>query len=410
MKDAEEQSMEDFVLGMDFALMEMESETLRQIDEAIQRLDDGTYGVCSECDETISEARLKALPFATVCRDCQAQREDDQAARNARPSRFFEDAPPAAARERRNDKPAKSWSAPVRAAAVPPRPRPRRGRSAPASPRAPRAPSDRSRRGGRRLRPPCPVVERSSMPDPRGPSGAVRGGRPPALPRATAAAAGSIRTALSLVMAPLTDALDDAEHPLTPVQRERIELARRSACAPLAGGGLLEGRPRRRRRMASYAPTDLSAATREFVAMFRSAAALADVELTVESEPAARAGARRPPDVGAAGGRAAEPRAALGAPAGVGARAGTADAAVLEVTSATFDDDGAASPGPQLAAAHGGTLDVEARRGPVDRPRLHPVRHRARPASRRRDVPPTCASRRAWPSTCAADSSRADAT
>ena len=118
-KDAEEQSMEDFVLGMDFALMEMESETLRQIDEAIQRLDEGTYGVCSECDEKISEARLKALPFATACRDCQAQRETDQAARNARPSRFFEDAPPPAARERRSEKPVRSWSAPVRAAAGP---------------------------------------------------------------------------------------------------------------------------------------------------------------------------------------------------------------------------------------------------------------------------------------------------
>lgn len=119
-KDAEEQSMEDFVLGMDFALMEMESETLRQIDEAIQRLEEGTYGICSECDERISEARLKALPFATVCRDCQAQREDDLAARNARPSRFFEDGPSPAARERRSDKPAKTWSAPTRAAAPEP--------------------------------------------------------------------------------------------------------------------------------------------------------------------------------------------------------------------------------------------------------------------------------------------------
>jgi len=118
-RDAEEQSMEEFVLGMDFALMEMESETLRQIDEALQRLADGTYGSCSECDEKISEARLKALPFATVCRDCQAQREDDQAARNARPSRFFEDGPSPAARERKSDKPAKSWSAPVRGGAAP---------------------------------------------------------------------------------------------------------------------------------------------------------------------------------------------------------------------------------------------------------------------------------------------------
>lgn len=117
-KDAEEQSMEDFVLGMDFAVMEMESETLRQIDEAISRLDEGTYGLCIDCDEAISEARLKALPFATVCRDCQAQREDDEAVRNARPSRFFEDGPAPAPRERRNDKPSK-FTAPVRPAPAP---------------------------------------------------------------------------------------------------------------------------------------------------------------------------------------------------------------------------------------------------------------------------------------------------
>jgi DnaK suppressor protein len=115
-KDDEERSMEDFVLGMDFALMEMESETLRKIDEALLRLDEGTYGLCSECDESISEMRLKALPFATLCRDCQEQAEESEAARHARPSRFFEDAPPASPRERRggsSDK-ARSWEAPRR--------------------------------------------------------------------------------------------------------------------------------------------------------------------------------------------------------------------------------------------------------------------------------------------------------
>ena len=75
-KDAEEQSMEEFVLGMDFALMEMESQTLRKIDEALLRVGEGTYGACTECDEAISEARLKALPFASLCRDCQEQAED----------------------------------------------------------------------------------------------------------------------------------------------------------------------------------------------------------------------------------------------------------------------------------------------------------------------------------------------
>ncbi|HUG55027.1 MAG TPA: TraR/DksA C4-type zinc finger protein [Vicinamibacteria bacterium] len=119
-RDPEEQSMEEFVLGMDFALMEMESGTLRKIDEALLRLEDGTYGVCTDCDESISEARLKALPFAGLCRDCQERAEETAAARNARPSRFFEDGPPAAPRERRGGgekKTRPSWDAPARPAA-----------------------------------------------------------------------------------------------------------------------------------------------------------------------------------------------------------------------------------------------------------------------------------------------------
>ena len=117
-KDDEERSMEDFVLGMDFALMEMESETLRKIDDALLRLDEGSYGVCSECDESISEMRLKALPFASLCRDCQEQAEESDAARHARPSRFFEDAPPTSPRERRgSSEKTRSWDAPRRAEA-----------------------------------------------------------------------------------------------------------------------------------------------------------------------------------------------------------------------------------------------------------------------------------------------------
>ena len=78
-RDAEEQSVDDFVQEVDFALMEMKSETLRKIDEAIQRLEDGTYGVCAECGREITEARLVALPFATLCRSCQEHRESREA-------------------------------------------------------------------------------------------------------------------------------------------------------------------------------------------------------------------------------------------------------------------------------------------------------------------------------------------
>jgi DnaK suppressor protein len=70
-RDVEEQSVDDFVQEVDLALMQMKSETLKKIDQAMSRLEDGTYGRCQECDADISAARLKALPFAALCRDCQ---------------------------------------------------------------------------------------------------------------------------------------------------------------------------------------------------------------------------------------------------------------------------------------------------------------------------------------------------
>ncbi|MEW6674891.1 MAG: TraR/DksA C4-type zinc finger protein [Nitrospirota bacterium] len=50
-------------------------ETLLKIDEAIRKLDEGTYGICEDCGEKISEQRLKVLPFAIYCRDCQEKIE-----------------------------------------------------------------------------------------------------------------------------------------------------------------------------------------------------------------------------------------------------------------------------------------------------------------------------------------------
>lgn len=78
-KDAEEQSVDDFVQEMDFAIMEMKAESLGKIDEAIRRLEAGVYGVCAECGAEIAEARLKALPFATLCVACQEREETEQA-------------------------------------------------------------------------------------------------------------------------------------------------------------------------------------------------------------------------------------------------------------------------------------------------------------------------------------------
>jgi DnaK suppressor protein len=65
----------------------MKSETLSRIDQAIARLENGTYGRCQECDREISAARLRALPFAALCRDCQEDTETT--ARAEREARDF---------------------------------------------------------------------------------------------------------------------------------------------------------------------------------------------------------------------------------------------------------------------------------------------------------------------------------
>ena len=86
-KDAEEQSVQDFVQDVELALMEMKSETLGQIDEAIRRLEAGTYGTCANCGTEIAEARLKALPFALLCRDCQEHEEEARASERSQETR-----------------------------------------------------------------------------------------------------------------------------------------------------------------------------------------------------------------------------------------------------------------------------------------------------------------------------------
>ena len=73
--DAAESSEADIQDEIEFALIQMKAETLNKIDEALRRLEEGTYGYCFECGEEISEKRLRALPFAVRCKDCEEARE-----------------------------------------------------------------------------------------------------------------------------------------------------------------------------------------------------------------------------------------------------------------------------------------------------------------------------------------------
>lgn len=73
--DSAESSEADIQEDIEFALIQMKAETLNKIDEALRRLEDGTYGYCYECGAEISQQRLRALPFAVRCRSCEEARE-----------------------------------------------------------------------------------------------------------------------------------------------------------------------------------------------------------------------------------------------------------------------------------------------------------------------------------------------
>jgi DnaK suppressor protein len=57
------------------ALIRMTANTLHQINDALSRIHNGTYGDCVECRHTIPERRLRALPFAARCRECEEASE-----------------------------------------------------------------------------------------------------------------------------------------------------------------------------------------------------------------------------------------------------------------------------------------------------------------------------------------------
>jgi DnaK suppressor protein len=92
--DAAESSDADIQEDIELALIQMKAETLSKIDEALARLEKGTFGLCTECGEEISERRLRALPFALRCKDCEEAREiaeqRERQASTRRSSLFFD--------------------------------------------------------------------------------------------------------------------------------------------------------------------------------------------------------------------------------------------------------------------------------------------------------------------------------
>jgi DnaK suppressor protein len=62
---------EAFEQAKDLALRQNAQQLLVQVTDALARFEQGTYGICESCREEIDPARLKALPYATLCIRCQ---------------------------------------------------------------------------------------------------------------------------------------------------------------------------------------------------------------------------------------------------------------------------------------------------------------------------------------------------
>lgn len=70
-----DQGSATFARELDATLEERARESLAQVERALSRIEDGTYGVCARCGARIAEARLEAVPSAELCISCKEREE-----------------------------------------------------------------------------------------------------------------------------------------------------------------------------------------------------------------------------------------------------------------------------------------------------------------------------------------------
>jgi RNA polymerase-binding protein DksA len=60
---------------VDYTLEENEERLIAEIDAALERIEDGTFGICATCGQPIGEERLEAVPYTTQCIECKRKEE-----------------------------------------------------------------------------------------------------------------------------------------------------------------------------------------------------------------------------------------------------------------------------------------------------------------------------------------------
>jgi DnaK suppressor protein len=82
--DPIDMTQEALARDMAVQILDRESTLVRRLRSAIERIDDGSYGICLECEEKIAPKRLKAIPWAELCISCQERTETSEALQQGR--------------------------------------------------------------------------------------------------------------------------------------------------------------------------------------------------------------------------------------------------------------------------------------------------------------------------------------
>lgn len=81
--DSADHASSDYTAELFGALLEKQTGSLEEVERALEKFDRGGYATCETCEEQITVKRLKALPWARLCRDCQEKKDRAQATRAA---------------------------------------------------------------------------------------------------------------------------------------------------------------------------------------------------------------------------------------------------------------------------------------------------------------------------------------
>lgn len=76
--DTLDQASNDVERTITLLMKNRERAALTQIDDSLRRIDAGVYGTCERCEEDISEARIRAFPFTTLCIECKVELESEE--------------------------------------------------------------------------------------------------------------------------------------------------------------------------------------------------------------------------------------------------------------------------------------------------------------------------------------------